>query len=211
MAAALVGGCTAARRTTALLCAPRQDDGHLLRQDVMQHRVTDFNTVAQPPAGPAAMLLGQHDTDTDAGYLVWQVAGQQRRHVDFATAKVVLSELSDLELPQETSDLGIVQNRMADATGVHAVGMSDPVPVIVLGCLLFGTALLGVLGAPPQTGSRWYWIWIIGILGGLGVLWFAARELWRGGDGALSRRGGWRGFLIACLANSILATARGFL
>jgi hypothetical protein len=92
--------------------------------------------------------------------------------------------------------------------------------------LALGTLALGsvVFAARPGLGTRFFWFWVIGIVGGLGVLAYAVCEPLRQardssavppesgpgpGEGGRRRLRGWHGFVLAFVLSTVLAAVVG--
>jgi hypothetical protein len=197
--------------------APVPAGGSRLKAAADGDQITNINRLASPPSPLShqpLFLFGHRDpTDNTGTVLVWTTQNGQRYYTDATTVPG----------PFPNND-GVTTGSLISGDGSNPTSV-DRVSAYLLQRTHFegGVAwaalaqlalVVGAIGAirsrPPVRGTRWFWFWVINLPLGVGVLWFALRERFRGPTPVRERWNGGQGFAISVVGVPLIQLA-GFL
>ena len=182
-------------------------------RDVADGRITSYALVESRPdisgAGgwwtdPRSELVdanGSQDSDVE---LIYTLADGRPRiavpgHVD--PTPTMWGTWSEQELAWIQQEF--VESQIPAGTVNLDLGRTERVHTVLALVLAGGMLALVVAGPVPRHGNRWFWFWLIGLPGGLGVVAYAIWELggWRDHRAPPPERrsGGGYGFLLLLL------------
>lgn len=143
----------------------------------------------------------------DVASFVWRTTDGRAHRVDYPEFGQVVDGLPGRVSRPDPSDYERAADRLATVEGLAGPsGPRNPVldhlaDVLGVGC---GVSVLALaLVRRPRTGTRWHWFWMAGLPLGLGLLWFVRSEVLGRPRPDGGRRGGWSGFVIACLVSTL--------
>lgn len=163
--------------------APREGTPEEARADLTGGRVTSYewgrgwsdNAGLFSPGG-----VQLESADTDGPIFLWNT-GDGRQHYTTVVGGVPADVVDPAAAPRQISPEG--QSLAAALNTFHANNAPESWPVR---SLIYGLSLAGVVlflwalvsaSAPPVTGTKWFWFWLVGVTPlGLGLLWWLARE-----------------------------------
>ena len=191
---------------------PRESSEAQLRADIAAGRVVGYLQVyglGEMEDVWGLRRVGFNTSDQGSG-LAWDLGDGRTRYATITGSPVMVGSpppptinddgtASSPVVLQPTSDL-ISDMR---AHGARA-GLRSWELVPVLGVVVGVLGLVGLLFGPrPERGTKWFWFWVLGISGGLGlVAWLLAEHVWPPRVPRAVRRRGILGFVIA-LASSL--------
>lgn len=198
---------------------PRPATGSELGEAVASGSVTGWALVGastnEPAMGSSAWNLGADRRDSvdpsAAAYVLWRSTDQRRHLTDIDAVPVPAASLSDKGTAVQA---WLTDQLVRDQAqyGSHDPREPGTVENLLRGGLLL-TALAGVLGGvQPRFGTRWFWFWLIGLSGGLGVAAYAVIEGVRAGAPTSRRKPlrGWAGLAVLVVGSDLVSGLVGF-